>query len=145
MSRFDLLAAFHSGEQLGAHGGCNFPGWHRAYLIMWVLDIHSIVERDINAYSSKKQNKTKQKLAASHHSSTKMSSNSFAWNINSLTYTEHLQYTSYCMLIASVIFIAYLYSYNKITTLSTVYKRSEKYALISLSTILCISNTHIMR
>ncbi|VDI71717.1 Hypothetical predicted protein [Mytilus galloprovincialis] len=35
ISRFGLLAAFHSGEQLGAHGGCGFGPWHRAFLIMY--------------------------------------------------------------------------------------------------------------
>ncbi|OWF37387.1 uncharacterized protein LOC110467506 [Mizuhopecten yessoensis] len=36
VTRYEAFAAYHSGDtQFTAHGGCNFPGWHRIYLLMF--------------------------------------------------------------------------------------------------------------
>jgi len=34
-NKYDAMAEFHTGEtSVTAHGGCNFHGWHRMYILM---------------------------------------------------------------------------------------------------------------
>ena len=34
-NKYDALAEYHTGmTSVSAHGGCNFHGWHRMYILM---------------------------------------------------------------------------------------------------------------
>ncbi|KAK3085574.1 hypothetical protein FSP39_005484 [Pinctada imbricata] len=41
-SRFDMIASFHTTAETNAHGGCNFPGWHRYYLLLFERALQSV-------------------------------------------------------------------------------------------------------